>query len=134
VRLANGRGSAHQNDKMESVGGIVKRERGSPSSSQAASRAASISPGEREPKQESETITTPENATGTKPSRKASQKIAGRIAPLFDHLADATEESLGHFQIIHDCLYGSRNIGSSDNDALDCDCAEDWRESATAPL
>jgi [histone H3]-lysine36 N-trimethyltransferase len=84
-------------------------------------------------KQDSEGITTPENIVSDKAPRKPSQKMATRGAPLFDHLADATEESLGHFQVIHDCLYGSRNIGSSDNDALDCDCAEEWRKSAPTP-
>jgi histone-lysine N-methyltransferase SETD2 len=47
---------------------------------------------------------------------------------LFDHLPDATEDACSTFQVINDCLYGSRNMGSSDHDALDCDCAEDWRK------
>jgi hypothetical protein len=48
--------------------------------------------------------------------------------PLFDHLPDATEDACSTFQVINDCLYGSRNMGSSDHDALDCDCAEEWRK------
>jgi histone-lysine N-methyltransferase SETD2 len=48
--------------------------------------------------------------------------------PLFDHLPDATADACKIFQVINDCLYGSRNMGSSDHDALDCDCAEEWRK------
>lgn len=47
---------------------------------------------------------------------------------LFDHLPDATEESCKGFQVINDCLYGSKHMGASQHDALDCDCAEDWRK------
>lgn len=47
---------------------------------------------------------------------------------MFDHLPNVTEESCQGFQVIRDCLYGSKHLGSTDNDALDCDCAEEWRE------
>lgn len=70
---------------------------------------------------------TPE-AGQAKPSRKAPQKPVQPEYPLFSHLPDATEESCREFQVISDCLYGSKNMGSTDNDALDCDCREDLRE------
>ncbi|KAG6027253.1 histone methyltransferase set2 [Claviceps citrina] len=78
-------------------------------------------------KPESEGFNTP--ASG-KPrlSRKSSQKTAEPEYQLFDHLPNATEDSCKGFQVIRDCLYGSKHLGSTDNDALDCDCAEDWRE------
>ncbi|KAL3953684.1 hypothetical protein ACCO45_011640 [Purpureocillium lilacinum] len=38
-----------------------------------------------------------------------------------------TSDSCQTFQVISDCLYGSKNLGSTDNDALDCDCREDWQ-------
>lgn len=60
-------------------------------------------------------------------SRKASSKLATREAPLFDHLPDVTSESCKHFQLIPDCLYGSKHLGSTDNDSLDCECREEWR-------
>ena len=73
---------------------------------------------------------TPDNGSTPKLPRKDSQKAAGqgRSPRLFDHLPDATQEAYGHFQVINDCLYGSRHMGSSEHDALDCDCAEEWRK------
>jgi histone-lysine N-methyltransferase SETD2 len=75
-----------------------------------------------------DSASTPENGTAPKLSRKSSQKMARSPPSLFDHLPDATEDACSTFQVINDCLYGSRNMGSSDHDALDCDCAEDWRK------
>jgi histone-lysine N-methyltransferase SETD2 len=72
----------------------------------------------------------PENGTAPKLSRKPSQKLSRGPPPLFDHLPDATENACSTFQVINDCLYGSKNMGSSDHDALDCDCAEEWRKLA----
>ncbi|KAL2257953.1 hypothetical protein VTK26DRAFT_8931 [Humicola hyalothermophila] len=69
-----------------------------------------------------------ENGTAPKLSRKSSNKMPRSPPPLFDHLPDATEDACSTFQVISDCLYGSRNMGSSDHDALDCDCAEDWHD------
>ncbi|KAM0285338.1 hypothetical protein ACHAQH_001527 [Verticillium albo-atrum] len=37
-----------------------------------------------------------------------------------------TEGACETFQRIPDCLYGSKHMGSTDNDALDCDCREEW--------
>ncbi|KAK4099045.1 methyltransferase-like protein [Parathielavia hyrcaniae] len=68
------------------------------------------------------------NSTAPKLSRKPSQKISRSPPPLFGHLPDATPDACGTFQVINDCLYGSRNMGSSDHDALDCDCAEEWHD------
>lgn len=77
---------------------------------------------------------TPETAPPPKMSRKSSSKMAARSPPqLFNHLPDATAEACSTFQVITDCLYGSKNMGSSDHDAFDCDCAEDWRESTPLP-
>jgi hypothetical protein len=65
--------------------------------------------------------------------RKASQKIIARPAPLFDHLPDVTSEAIEAFQIIEDCMYGSKGMGSSEHDALDCDCSEEWSRCSTQP-
>jgi hypothetical protein len=61
-------------------------------------------------------------------SRKHSQKVISRPAPLFDDLEDATNEAISVFQVIKDCIYGSRYMGSSEHDPLDCDCSEEWRK------
>ncbi|CAK7213220.1 histone methyltransferase set2 [Sporothrix curviconia] len=59
-----------------------------------------------------------------KTSRSATPSLKpGRI--LFDHLPDATAEATSKFQVISDCLYGSKNMGLSDLESLDCDCAEE---------
>ncbi|KAK7728733.1 histone methyltransferase set2 [Cytospora paraplurivora] len=89
------------------------------------SRTSSLSPGL---KAENESTSTPENEPAPKLSRKSSTKIMARSPLLFDHLPDATEDSTNAFQIISDCLYGSKHMGSSEHDALDCDCAEEWRD------
>ncbi|KAK3692906.1 methyltransferase-like protein [Podospora appendiculata] len=88
------------------------------------SRASSLSPDES--KSANDSASTPDNGTAPKLLRKASQKNVRNSPPLFSHLPDATEESTTTFQVITDCLYGSRHMGSSEHDALDCDCAEEW--------
>lgn len=64
-------------------------------------------------------------------SRKASQKVVSRPPPLFDHLPDSTTEAVSTFQVIRDCIYGSKYMGSSEHDALGCDCSEEWSEYRT---
>ncbi|KAI7770134.1 hypothetical protein LZL87_002505 [Fusarium oxysporum] len=78
-------------------------------------------------KSRSESADTPSSNRPSKLSRKASQKLAASREPvLFDHLPDMTAESCNFFQLIPDCLYGSKHLGSTDNDALDCECREEW--------
>ena len=79
-------------------------------------------------KSASDSASAHENGIAPKLSRKLSQKMARSTPSLFDHLPNATEDACSTFQVISDCLYGSRNMGSSDHDSLDCDCAEDWRK------
>jgi len=59
-------------------------------------------------------------------SRKSSQKVVSRAAPLFLDLPDVKEEATSVFQCIRDCIYGSKYMGASEHDALDCDCSEQW--------
>ncbi len=61
-------------------------------------------------------------------SRKGSQKVVARSPRLFSHMEDSTDEAISIFQVIKDCIYGSKFMGSSDHDALDCDCSEEWSE------
>ncbi|KAI0128539.1 hypothetical protein BJ170DRAFT_333302 [Xylariales sp. AK1849] len=80
-------------------------------------------------KPRSDSASTPDGGLPPKLSRKASQRMASRPAPiLFDDLPDVTAESCSHFQLIPDCLYGSKSLGSSAHDTLDCDCNEEWRD------
>ena len=69
-----------------------------------------------------------------RPSRKGSQRKVESEPKLFDHLPDKTEESCRKFQVIRDCLYGSKHLGSTDNDSFDCDCAEEWRKSRSTSV
>ncbi|KAL7918945.1 hypothetical protein ACQKWADRAFT_302733 [Trichoderma austrokoningii] len=83
-------------------------------------------------KSQSESVVGTPSSTTTRParlSRKSSQKPPpAREVPLYSHLPGVTEESCANFQVIPDCLYGSKNLGSTDNDSLDCDCREEWRD------
>ncbi|KJZ72833.1 Histone-lysine N-methyltransferase, H3 lysine-36 specific [Hirsutella minnesotensis 3608] len=78
-------------------------------------------------KSRSDSAETPGSSKNSR-SRKPSQKSATRDSPLFAHLPDMTASSCETFQVIPDCLYGSKHLGSTDNDALDCDCRDEWRD------
>ncbi len=69
---------------------------------------------------------TVEPGKGPKLLRKSSQKVISRPPTLFNDRPDATEEASRVFQLIKDCIYGSKYMGSSEHDALDCDCHEEW--------
>ncbi|KAI1364722.1 hypothetical protein F5Y08DRAFT_201207 [Xylaria arbuscula] len=91
------------------------------------SRSESLSPDNR--KARSDSASTPDGAQHLpKLSRKSSQKLPLRPTTLFTNAPDVTAESCEHFQVIPDCLYGSKSLGSTDHDALDCDCSEEWRD------
>jgi histone-lysine N-methyltransferase SETD2 len=89
------------------------------------SRSLSLSPDDQ--KARSDSASTPDGTQPPKPSRKASQKPPPRPTALLADLPDMTAESCEHFQVIPDCLYGSKSLGSTDHDSLDCDCSEEWR-------
>ncbi len=59
-------------------------------------------------------------------SRSTSHKIVSRPPPLFNSHPDKTEEANGTFQIISECSYTSKYIGSTEHDSMDCDCTEEW--------
>ncbi|KAI1448457.1 hypothetical protein F5Y02DRAFT_308564 [Annulohypoxylon stygium] len=106
----------------------IKKESESTASSPNASkgsRSRSISPDEQ--KARSDSASTPDGHP-PKIARKATNKMTSRFVQLFDDLPDVTTESYRHFQVIPDCLYGSKALGSTDHDALDCDCSEEWRD------
>lgn len=78
-------------------------------------------------KSRSESVDTPDSTRPPRSSRKPSQQ-APKEPVLYSHLADMTDDSCSHFQVIPDCLYGSKHLGSTDNDSLDCDCRDEWRK------
>ncbi|KAI8634847.1 hypothetical protein F5Y19DRAFT_127492 [Xylariaceae sp. FL1651] len=90
------------------------------------SRSQSLSPDDL--KARSDSASTPDGTQAPKLSRKVSQKLPLRSTSLFTDLPDVTTESCDHFQVIPDCLYGSKSLGSTDHDSLDCDCSEEWRD------
>lgn len=92
------------------------------------SRSGSLSPDDQKPR--SDSASTPDGHP-PKLTRKPSHKMAAQNVQLFGDLPDVTSESCEHFQIIPDCLYGSKSLGSTEHDALDCDCSEEWRTYCT---
>lgn len=123
-------------DSPKANGFDVKKERPSasatPNGSDSKSPDSSVQPDEVKPG--SDSASTPDEGPPPKLSRsKFAQKVQRAPAMLFDHLPDATEESCKNFQVINDCLYGSKHMGASHNDALDCDCAEEWRKYSSIP-
>ena len=60
-------------------------------------------------------------------SRSTSHKVEKRPPPLFTDYPDATADATKTFQVIPDCTYANKYLGSTDP-ALECDCAEEWGE------
>ena len=58
-------------------------------------------------------------------ARTATQKVVTRSAPLFNDYPDKTQEATGVFQVITECGYSFKYLGSTEH-AMDCDCAEEW--------
>lgn len=59
-------------------------------------------------------------------ARSSSHKIISKPAPLFHDHPSKTEESTHTFQVLEQCSYTSKNIGSTEHGSMDCDCAEEW--------
>lgn len=66
-----------------------------------------------------------ESGKAPKLSRTTSQKIIARPPPLFLDWEDKTEEATSSFQMLPDCVYAAKHLGSTEP-ALECDCAEEW--------
>ncbi|KAI2642596.1 hypothetical protein GGS21DRAFT_180554 [Xylaria nigripes] len=90
------------------------------------SQSESSSPDDQ--KAPSDSVSTPDATQPLKLSRKGWQKVPPRPAAILTELPDVTAESCEHFQVIPDCLYGSKSLGSTEHDSLDCDCSEEWRD------
>lgn len=58
---------------------------------------------------------------------KSGKKSVPRVAPLFDDLADATDEANRAYQVIDACIYQNKFLGYTEH-AMECDCQEEWSE------
>jgi len=61
-------------------------------------------------------------------SRTTARKVEKRPPPMFGDYKDSTAEATSSFQVITECSYANKNLGSTDP-ALECDCAEEWGKS-----
>lgn len=66
-----------------------------------------------------------EPGAAPKLSRSQSKKVASRPPPLYTHEPDALPDALQSFDILTDCAYSNKYIGTTDH-ALECDCSEEW--------
>lgn len=60
-------------------------------------------------------------------ARSSSQKVIARPPQLFSHLPDSVNEARETFEVISDCIYGSKYMGHTEH-AMECDCSEEWGE------
>jgi histone-lysine N-methyltransferase SETD2 len=61
-------------------------------------------------------------------ARSSSQKVIARPPQLFSHLPDSVNEARQTFEVINDCIYGSKYMGHTEH-AMECDCSEEWGKS-----
>ncbi|KAF2168053.1 hypothetical protein M409DRAFT_21499 [Zasmidium cellare ATCC 36951] len=58
-------------------------------------------------------------------ARSTSHKVEKRPAPLFFDYEDKTPEARKTFDILEQCTYANKYLGTTEH-ALECDCAEEW--------
>jgi hypothetical protein len=58
-------------------------------------------------------------------ARSSSQKIVSRPPPLFKDEPDMYDEATSSFEVVHDCIYAAKWLGSTEQ-AMDCDCREEF--------
>jgi hypothetical protein len=61
-------------------------------------------------------------------ARTTARKVERRPPPLFNDYKDSTAEATSSFQVITECSYANKGLGTTDP-ALECDCAEEWGKS-----
>ena len=59
-------------------------------------------------------------------SRSTSQKIVSRPPLLYNDWPSKNDEAKETFQVLPQCTYSSKYIGSTEHGSMDCDCAEEW--------
>lgn len=58
-------------------------------------------------------------------ARATSHKVERRPPPMFSDYKDSTSDATSTFQVITECSYANKYLGTTDP-ALECDCAEEW--------
>ena len=61
-------------------------------------------------------------------ARSSSHRVIAGPAQLYSEEPDKTEEARRTFQVLSECSYSSKYIGSSSHDYMECDCSEEWGE------
>ena len=61
-------------------------------------------------------------------ARTTARKVERRPPPMFNDYKDSTAEATSSFQVITECSYANKGLGTTDP-ALECDCAEEWGKS-----
>lgn len=62
-------------------------------------------------------------------SRTTPHKIKARPLALFSDAVDTTSEAQKQFDMISNCSYCNKYIGSTEHGSMDCDCVEEWGKS-----
>lgn len=63
-------------------------------------------------------------------SRTTSHRVVTGPRQLFADLPDATNEAKSTFDVILDCTYAARHLGTTEQ-ALECDCSEEWGKTSS---
>lgn len=58
-------------------------------------------------------------------ARSISQTVIAAPPTLFDHLPDMTAVAQSTFQVIPQCIYAAKYLGSTEH-AMECDCVQAW--------
>lgn len=58
-------------------------------------------------------------------ARSTSHKVEKRPPQLFAHYEDKTAEASASFDVLPECTYANKYLGTTEH-ALECDCVEEW--------
>lgn len=59
-------------------------------------------------------------------ARNIPQKVVAGPPKLFLDSPSRFDEAQKTFQVLPECIYTSKYIGSTEHDSMECDCAEEW--------
>ena len=59
-------------------------------------------------------------------ARSSSQKLKTRPPRLYVDAMDKTAVAQKHFEMLPECSYANKHIGSTEHGSMDCDCEEEW--------
>lgn len=129
IRVEKAKPQPARVDKIESpVKMEVKSRTQSPKKMRSASHSPTMADGEHEEIIGGEITLKLEPGQPPKLARTASHKVTARPVQMFDDYPDKTEEATGLFQVITQCSYSAKYLGTTEH-AMECDCAEEWGKS-----